>query len=320
MTPASKWAADERLHGQDAAAPAAHLERLPTRQRVAVFLTVVVPLVALLGAIVLLWGRGIEWLDLGLLAVMYCIAGFGTTIGFHRLFTHRSFETPRFMRVLLAICGSMGAQGPVIRWCAVHRRHHQVSDHEGDPHSPHLHGEGVGNLLRGMLHAHVGWVFKPDPVDLSRSAGDLLEDPWLGFVDRTYLLWVFVGLLLPAAIGGWITGSWVGAFTGFLWGGLVRMGTMHHVTWSVNSVCHVWGDSPFRSNDQSTNNLPVALLSLGEGWHNNHHAFPTSARHGLRWWQFDSSYVLIRLMALCGLARKVRLPSPAAMRGKLKTA
>jgi len=312
LTPARKWAAEESAGPQEAP----HAHAMPLAQRLTVFLTVVVPLLGLAGAIVLLWGWGIGWIDLGLLLGMYCIAGFGTTIGFHRLLTHRSFETSRPMRLLLAIFGSMGAQGPVIRWCAVHRRHHQAADQEGDPHSPHLHGEGVVNLLRGMFHAHVGWVFKPDPVNLARSVPDLLDDRGLNFVDRTYQLWVILGLLLPGVVGGAITQSWGGFFSGVVWGGLVRMCTMHHVTWSVNSVCHVWGDRPFRSADESTNNLPVALLSLGEGWHNNHHAFPTSARHGLRWWQFDSSYVLIRVMSWLGLARKVRLPSPAAMKLK----
>ncbi|MGH7213981.1 MAG: acyl-CoA desaturase [Tepidisphaeraceae bacterium] len=315
LTPARKWASPADVP-RDVAPPDGRY----SHEKLVVFVTVVLPLLALPVGVYLLWNHGVTWLDLALMVVFYSFAGFGTTIGYHRLLTHRSFETSRFMRIFLTIGGAMGFQGPPVKWCAIHRRHHQSSDNEGDPHSPHLHGGGVRGVLRGLFHAHVGCLFMPDADDLSRSIPDLLQDRALMRVDRLYALWVALGLALPALLGGLITQSGWGAFTGFIWGGLVRVAVMDHVTWSVNSVCHVFGSRPFRSNDRSTNNLPVALLSLGEGWHNNHHAFPTSARHGLRWWQFDISYVLIRAMALAGLAWNVRVPGPEAMRAKRASA
>jgi stearoyl-CoA desaturase (delta-9 desaturase) len=285
-------------------------------QRVVMLLSVVAPFVGFAGAVALLWGRAVGTADVVAMVLMYCVAGYGVTIGFHRLLTHKSFDTWRPVRILLAVCGSVGAQGAVIRWCATHRRHHQVSDRHGDPHSPHHHGDSPAGLLRGLWHAHVGWCFDRDVSDSARSVPDLLEDPAMQFVDRWYFGWVFLGLLIPAAIVGLLTCSWSGAVSGMLWGGFGRIFLMQHVTWSVNSVCHVWGWRPFRSGDYSTNNPAVAILALGEGWHNNHHAFPTSARHGLLWWQFDSSYVLIRLMEKLGLAWDVRVPSAAAMETK----
>ena len=314
LTPAQTWAAAESATTTAAAQVApdsAH--RMPLLQRVVMFLSVVGPFVGMIGAILLLWGRGVGWIDLAAMLLMYCIAGFGVTIGFHRLLTHRSFETSRAVRILLAVCGSIGAQGAVIRWCATHRRHHQESDREGDPHSPHHFGDTPLELLKGMWHAHVGWCFDADVPDSGRSVRDLLADRAMLFVDRFYFAWVALGLLIPAAIVGGVTGSWGGALSGMLWGGLARIFLMQHVTWSVNSVCHVWGSRPFQSGDHSTNNPAVALLALGEGWHNNHHAFPTSARHGLFWWQFDSSYLLIRLMRLGGIAWNIRIPSETAM-------
>ena len=317
LTPAAKWAAAE-APAADAALPihAAGQHGMPLAQRVTMFLSVVGPFVGFAGAVVLLWGKGVGVADLVAMALMYCVAGYGVTIGFHRLLTHKSFDTYRPVRILLAIFGSIGAQGAVIRWCATHRRHHQVSDREGDPHSPHHHGDSPAGMLRGLYHAHVGWCFDRDVQDSARSVPDLLADKAMVRVDRLYFFWVFLGLLVPAAVVGLWTGSWWGALSGMLWGGLGRIFLMQHVTWSVNSVCHVWGSRPFRSGDHSTNNLAVALLALGEGWHNNHHAFPTSARHGLFWWQFDSSYVLIRVMEKLGLAWNVRVPNQAAIATK----
>lgn len=315
ITPARTWAADEL------SAPATDLpptERMPRLQRLVMFFSVVGPLVGLLVGIILFWRRsreaaGVGWAELGVLATMYALAGFGVTIGFHRLLTHRSFTTYRPIRLVLAALGSAAAQGMAIKWCATHRRHHQLSDREGDPHSPHLHGLGLLSGLRGFFHAHVGWCFDADRPSLARSIPDLLEDHGLLVIDRLYFLWVGLGLLVPAAALGLLAGSWRGFVSGMIWGGLVRIALMQHVTWSVNSVCHIWGARPFHSADHSANNLPVALLSLGEGWHNNHHAFPTSARHGLRWWQFDPSYLIIWVMERLGLAWDVRLPSPQAM-------
>jgi stearoyl-CoA desaturase (delta-9 desaturase) len=316
ITPAQTWTAAEAAARTDPGAQAPDFterHRMPPLQRVVMFLSVVGPLVGLAAAIVLLWGRAIGPIDLLAMVVMYCIAGFGTTIGYHRLLTHKAFETVRPVRLLLAVFGSMGGQGAVIRWVATHRRHHQESDREGDPHSPHVHGERSLDLLRGLFHAHVAWCFNADPVDCARSVRDLTTDRAMLLIDKLYFFWVFLGMLIPAAIVGVITRSWGGALSGFLWGGLGRIGLMQHVTWSVNSVCHVWGSRPFRSGDHSANNAAVALLSLGEGWHNNHHAFPTSARHGLFWWQFDPSYLLIKAMEKAGLAWNVRLPNAAAM-------
>jgi stearoyl-CoA desaturase (Delta-9 desaturase) len=294
---------------------------MPALQRVVMFFSVVAPVAGLVAAIVLLWGRkstyGIGWPELLVMAAMYTITGFGVTIGFHRLLTHRSFETPRWMRLLLAICGSAAAQGMAIRWCATHRRHHQVSDRDGDPHSPHLHGGSFWARLRGFYHAHVGWCFDADPLDTTRSIADLRDDRALLLIDQLYFFWIALGLLIPAVALGWYAHTWHGFISGLVWGGLVRICLMQHVTWSINSVCHVWGGRTFRTADHSTNNFPIAILSLGEGWHNNHHAFPASARHGLRWWQFDATYQVIRAMKLIGLAWDVRVPSEPAMKAKL---
>lgn len=284
--------------------------------RVINLLVVTVPFAGFAAAIVLLWGRGFDWLHLGLLLGMYIITAGGITVGYHRLFTHRSFETNRVLKAFFAICGSMAVQGPLLDWVATHRRHHQHSDHDGDPHSPHSHGSGIVGTFKGMWHAHVGWIFEPLTPELYRYVGDLRKDGMLRAISATFTVWVAVGLLLPALIAGLVTMSWTGALLGFVWGGLARIFLAHHVTWSINSVCHVWGSRPFRNDDESRNNFIFGVLALGEGWHNNHHAFPTSARHGLRWWQIDMSYWLIRWMEAVGLATKVRTPTLAAQRAK----
>jgi stearoyl-CoA desaturase (Delta-9 desaturase) len=210
----------------------------------------------------------------------------------------------------------MAVQGPLLKWVALHRRHHQHSDKEADPHSPHAYGSGVRGMLRGMWHAHIGWLLKPDGPGLRKYVVDLVPDRVVRAVSRLFPLWVAVGLLLPALLGGLIAGSWKGALLGFLWGGLARVFLVHHVTWSINSICHLWGSRPFRSHDESRNNVVFGILGMGEGWHNNHHAFPSSARHGLAWWQVDVSYWIIRGLAAVGLARNVRLPSAAAIEAK----
>jgi len=268
----------------------------------------------LVAAPVLLWGWGFHWVDLLLLVSMYVVTAFGITVGFHRLFTHRSFETNIVVKVIFAILGSMAVQGPMLKWVAVHRRHHQFSDTPEDPHSPHHHGHGIGGLLRGAWHAHVGWIFEAEPKDLMRYVPDLQQNQSLRITSGLFFLWVFLGLVIPAALGGLLTWSWRGALTGFLWGGLIRIFLVHHVTWSVNSACHLWGSRPFRSTDESRNNAIFGVLAMGEGWHATHHAFPTSARHGLRWWQIDMSYWLIRGLKFLGLAWDVRLPTREAVR------
>jgi stearoyl-CoA desaturase (delta-9 desaturase) len=302
----------------DATAMARHetevdAEPAPLRTRVVNLLGVTLPFAGLLAAGVLLWETGCGWVPLGLLVGMYVLTVLGITVGFHRLFTHRSFETSRTVAFILGVLGSMAVQGPVLRWVARHRRHHQNSDKPGDPHSPHLQGRGVIGLLRGVWHSHVGWLFDGDPANLSSYIPDLSKNGVIRTVSRLFPLWVAIGLIIPAALGGLLSGTWTGALLGFIWGGLVRVFFAHHITWSVNSVCHLWGTQPFSGDDRSKNNLLFGLLALGEGWHNNHHAFPTSARHGLKWWQVDLSYWVIRLLELVRLARNVRVPSGALL-------
>ena len=281
--------------------------------QVANAIAVIVPFLGLVLGIVFLWGHGFSWVELGLFLGMYIVTGVGITVGYHRLFTHRAFETSRVVQFILAVLGSMAVQGPLMQWVAMHRRHHQHSDQEGDPHSPHLHGGGFFDLVRGAWHAHVGWVFRPDPADLAHYNRDLRQSRTLRAASALFPLWVALGLIIPAVVGGVLTASWMGALFGLIWGGLARIFLVHHITWSVNSVCHIWGRRPYPSGDHSRNNFVFGILALGEGWHNNHHAFPTSARHGLRWWQFDLSYYVIRGMALLGLVWKVKLPSKQAL-------
>jgi stearoyl-CoA desaturase (Delta-9 desaturase) len=283
---------------------------------------VVIPFLGFLAAIVLLWGGLVTGRDLAIFAVMYVLAGFGVTIGYHRLLTHRSFEAPAAVRGTLAILGSMALQGAVIHWVADHRKHHTFADEEGDPHSPHTgHGEGWRGVLSGIWHAHTGWLFdRAERASARRYARDLREDPVIRFVDRWFLLWVLIGLAAPFlagfALSGW---TLAGGLTGLVWGGLVRIFVVHHATWSVNSICHIYGRREFETDDESRNNWAVALVSLGEGWHHNHHAFPTSAKHGLRATEIDPSYAIIRVMERLGLARDVKRPTPAQVERKLPT-
>jgi stearoyl-CoA desaturase (Delta-9 desaturase) len=274
---------------------------------------VVLPFLGLAIAIVLLWGHGCGWVPLGLMLGMYCLTGTGVTIGFHRLFTHRSFETNGIVKIVLIILGSMSVEGTLLTWVAQHRRHHQYPDREGDPHSPHLHGEGMTGLFAGFWHAHIGWFFEPADPDLHRYVADLWRDPLVRRTAGLFKVWVALGLILPALAGGLLMRSWSGAFLGFIWGGLVRIFLIHHVTWSINSVCHLWGRRTFRTADRSRNNVIFGVLAFGEGWHNNHHAFPNSPRHGLQWWQIDISYIVIRILEMLGLAWNLKLPAEAAM-------
>ncbi|MEM1165063.1 MAG: fatty acid desaturase [Planctomycetota bacterium] len=278
---------------------------------------VIVPFAGLIAAIVLLWGIAFDWIHLVLLAALYLITTVGIGVGYHRYFTHRSFKTPRFVQAILAAMGSMAVEGSVLGWVADHRLHHQHSDDEHDPHSPHAYGGGIWATIRGMLHAHVGWFIRPRPkLKLDRYIHDLRDDRLVRFMSATFPIWVVIGLLIPAVLGGLFTMSWRGALLGFIWGGLVRVFLVHHVTWSINSVCHIWGTRPFRSHDESRNNAIFGILALGEGWHNNHHAFPTSARHGLRWWEIDVSWMIIWAMSKVGLASDVRVPSAARIEAK----
>lgn len=277
---------------------------------------VTVPFAGLIAAIILLWGVALDWSILIVFGVMYITTGLGITVGYHRYFTHKSFKTPRPVQFILGVFGSMAVQGPLLEWVATHRKHHQHSDDHHDPHSPHGHGETLMGVLQGMWHAHMGWLFDPPSRDLGRYVKDLKRDPLVRFVSRMFPYWVLLGLALPAALGLALTGTWMGALLGFIWGGLVRIFLVHHITWSVNSVCHIWGARPFRTHDESRDNPIVGVLALGEGWHNGHHAFPTSARHGLGWWKLDISYLVIRALGLVGLASDIRVPSAQRVAAK----
>jgi stearoyl-CoA desaturase (Delta-9 desaturase) len=287
-----------------------------TLERLVRIAVTTVPLAAVGGAGWLAWGGTLHWQDLLVLAVTYLLCGLGVTVGYHRLFTHRSFKTTRPLRALLAVLGSMAIEGPVIEWASTHRKHHRFSDRSGDPHSPHAdHGSGWGEALRGLVHAHVGWMFRgQDMANPRRYAKDLLADGDLRFISRTFPLWAAAGLALPFALGIALTGSLVGGLTGLLWGGLVRIFLVHHATFSINSLCHFFGRRPFATGDQSRNLAWLAPLSLGEAWHNNHHAFPTSARHGLGRWQLDPSAWLITVLERCRLAWDVVRIAPERQR------
>ncbi|HEX3657993.1 MAG TPA: acyl-CoA desaturase [Pirellulales bacterium] len=268
---------------------------------------VIAPVLGVVLAIIMLWGRGVDGLDVMLLVGMYVATVLGVEVGLHRHFSHRAFQTFPWMRAGLGVFGSMAAQGPVLFWASVHRRHHAYSDREGDPHSPRAQGAGWRGRLRGLWHGHLGWLFQFEVTDLAAYAPDLLRDRLVFNLSYLYPIWVLLGLLLPAVLGGVISGSWVGAATGCLWGGLVRVFLVHHATWSVNSLCHTFGSRPFRTRDQSTNNPWLMLSSLGGSWHNNHHAFPHAALNSLRWWQLDPSGWLIQLLRAVGLVWDVRV-------------
>lgn len=276
-------------------------------------LVIFLPPLGVLVAMVALWGGWFRPVDFALFAVIYLATGFGITVGFHRLFTHRSFKTSPAVVWTLGILGSMAIEGPLGWWVATHRRHHRHSDEADDPHSPHA-GRlpGWSGKLKALLHAHVGWSFRGDCTDtgLRRYAPDILADERLMKINRLFPVWVIAGLVLPAFVGWLVEPTWRGALLGLLWGGLVRVFMVHHVTWSVNSICHMWGSRDHDTDDESRNNFWVGVLALGEGWHNNHHAFPTSARHGLHWWQLDTSWLLIRLLAVSGLARDIKTAKP----------
>jgi stearoyl-CoA desaturase (Delta-9 desaturase) len=262
-------------------------------------------------------GNVLNWQDILILVVTYAVIGTGITVGFHRLLTHRSFKCNRFVRAGFAALGSAAAEGPVIDWVATHRRHHQFSDVDGDPHSPHGYGSGFRGALRGLAHAHVGWVFSEMEVaDERRYAKDLLADPLIRFVDSTFVVWVIAGLAAAFGLGVALTGTVVGGLTALLWGGAARIFLMHHATFSINSLCHFFGRHEYDTGDESRNLAWLAIPTWGEAWHNNHHAFPTSYRHGLRRWQIDPSAAVIRMLEMLGLAWDVVRVDPARMRVK----
>jgi stearoyl-CoA desaturase (delta-9 desaturase) len=262
-------------------------------------------------------GNVLNWQDLLILALFYMGVGSGITVGFHRLLTHRSFKCHRLTRAAFAALGSAAAEGPVIDWVATHRKHHQFSDEHGDPHSPHGHGGGFLGALRGLVHAHIGWVFSDMEVaDEQRYAKDLVSDPLIRFVDRTFLLWVFAGLAAAFGLGVALSGSVKGGLEALLWGGAARIFLMHHATFSINSLCHFFGRQTYDTGDESRNLAWLAIPTWGEAWHNNHHAFPTSYRHGLERGQIDPSAAIIRLLELTGLAWDVVRVNPERRRRK----
>ncbi len=280
---------------------------------------VVVPFLGTIAAIILFWNEIVNVTDLLILLFMYLITGLGVTIGFHRLLTHRSFQTFKPVEYLFAILGSMSVQGPVNIWVADHRKHHAHTDQEGDPHSPHVgHGEGVRGVIGGLWHAHVGWTFTGHgKADQRKYARDLYEDRGMRLISKLFPFWVLLGLAIPFGLGWLATGTVTGALYGLLWGGAVRIFMVHHITWSVNSVCHFLGTRRFEVEDESTNVFWLALPSFGEAWHHNHHAFPRSARHGLKRWELDPSAAIISAMEKVGLARNVIRISPERQAQKL---
>ncbi len=289
------------------------------RDRIITGIVTAAPILSLLLVGRQLWASVLGWNDVFVFLVLYVLTGLGVTAGFHRLFTHRAFKTKGWVRAALAILGSAAIEGPVISWVADHRKHHAFSDQEGDPHSPHVdHGHGWRGAARGLVHAHVGWLFiHTHRGRRERYTPDLLADPVVSWVDRTFVVWALAGLIAAFGLGWLFGGRLRDGLTGLLWGGAVRMLVLHHVTYSINSLCHYFGRRRFVTGDQSRNLAWLAPLSFGEAWHNNHHAFPTSAEHGLRRWEIDPSAHLIRMLERVGLAWDVVRVTPERQAAKL---
>jgi stearoyl-CoA desaturase (Delta-9 desaturase) len=293
------------------------LGRQPTGILIALWLFVIIPFAALVAAVPVAWGWGLNWIDVVLFVVFYLVAGFGIGAGFHRLLTHGSYKAKRWLRITLAIAGSLAIEGAPTQWVADHRRHHKFSDLEGDPHSPWRYGESVWALTKGLWYSHTGWLFYRELSNQERFAPDLVADKDIRMVDRMFIPLVVTTVLLPTAIGGLVTWSWQGALSAFFWAGLVRIGLLHHTTWSINSVCHVYGERPFDSRDKATNFWPLAILSFGENWHNLHHADQTCARHGVLRGQIDMNARLIWIFEKLGWATDVRWPDAARLQAKM---
>jgi stearoyl-CoA desaturase (Delta-9 desaturase) len=288
-----------------------------TAHQVTNVLAMVIPFVGFGLAVVLLWGGAIQWIDLVVFAVGYAATCLGITVGFHRLLTHRSFETYPLIRYSLAVLGTLAVEGSVMKWVADHRKHHDYADEDGDPHSPHDAGPGVLGGLKGLWHAHVGWLFNSvGQADQRRYAADLLKDRGMRLIDAGEKPVIAAGLGIPFALGLMVKGTFTGALLTLLWGGLVRIFFLHHATFSINSICHFFGRRPFATPDRSTNVAWLSLATFGECWHNNHHAFPTSAFHGLRRTELDLGGLFIRTLEGVGLAWHVVRVSPERQRKK----
>jgi stearoyl-CoA desaturase (Delta-9 desaturase) len=315
MTPATATETRPADIGQNSATWGGDVQS--RREQVALAVFIVVPFLAVAAAVPVAWGGWLGWSDLVIMAVMYAISGHGVTVGFHRLFTHKSFKPNRAVKIALAIAGSLAIQGPVIRWVADHRKHHKFSDRDGDPHSPWRYGTDLKALVKGLWYAHMIWLFNPEQTPQRKYAPDLMKDPDIVRISRQFPIWVAVSLITPALAGGLLTLSWQGALTGFFWGSLVRVSLLHHVTWSINSICHAIGDRPFVSRDKSANVWWLAIPSMGESWHNLHHADPTCARHGVLRGQLDTSARAIWAMEKLGWVDDVRWPVKERIDGKL---
>jgi stearoyl-CoA desaturase (delta-9 desaturase) len=277
-------------------------------EQVLLVVFIAVPFLAVAVAVPIAWGGFLGWSDIVLLLGFFALTSLGITVGFHRYFTHGAFKAVRGLRVALAIIGSLAIEGPVSRWVADHRKHHAFSDKEGDPHSPWRYGPGIWSLSKGLFYAHMGWLFDVEQTPLARYVPDLIEDRDITRVSRAFPALVAVSLISPAVLGALMTWSWQGAVTGFFWGSLVRIALVHHVTWSINSICHVFGEKPFRSRDKAGNVWWLAIPSMGESWHNLHHADPTCARHGVEKGQIDASARVIRWFEMAGWVYEVRWP------------
>jgi len=286
-------------------------------EQVALALFIAVPFVALIAAVPVAWGGWLGWTDVVIAVGMYYFTLLGITVGFHRLFTHKSYKPNRAVKIGIAVAGSMAIQGPLVRWVADHRKHHKFSDRDGDPHSPWKYGTSIGALTKGLLHAHMGWLFDEEQTNQRKYAPDLLKDADLVRISKNFWAFVLISMLLPAALGGLLTWSWQGALTAFFWGSLVRVGVLHHVTWSINSICHAIGNRPFVSRDKSANVWWLAIPSGGESWHNLHHADPTCARHGVLRGQVDMSARLIWMFEKLGWVKEVRWPVADRIQAKL---
>ena len=286
--------------------------------RITIGFFIVIPLIAVLLAIPVAWGGYLGWTDIALVFVMWTITAAGITVGYHRFFTHGSFKANRAVKIALAIAGSMALEGSLDQWVADHRKHHKFSDEIGDPHSPWRFGTSKRAIAKGLYYAHVGWFFDPQNTSIAKYAPDIAADKDLRRISRYFPLAITTTLLLPALLGGLITWSWIGALTAFFWAGIIRVALVHHVTWSINSICHVFGTRPFNSRDKSSNVAWLAIPSFGESWHNLHHVDQTSARHGVLRGQIDLSAEIIRGLEKLGWARDVRWPKPERIAAKLK--
>ncbi|MGW0483893.1 acyl-CoA desaturase [Nonomuraea sp. NPDC003214] len=280
-------------------------------------LVVGLPLIAIGAAVPIAWGWGlIGWSDVVIAAVFYVISGLGVTVGLHRYFTHGSFKAKRPLKIALGIAGSLSLEMSVLDWVATHRKHHKFSDKEGDPHSPWRFGPGFKSMTKGLLYAHMGWLFDADRVNREKYAPDLVRDPDVMKLHRWFGALALTSILLPGVIGGLVTWSWQGALTALFWGSLVRIGLLHHVTWSINSICHVFGEEDFQVRDKSRNVWWLAIPSFGESWHNLHHSDPTCARHGALKGQIDLSAGVIRIFERLGWVHDVRWPTPERLAAK----